>query len=142
MASVTILDQVLTKLLTGEINFLSDDIRVILCSSLTIDSSTDVYLADVTKTECTGSGYTTGGKLLINKTISYSTGSSSTIINANELIWTYISTTANYALIYDSTATNSPLIGYIDFGAMTVLSNDQLTLDWVENGIFNISESI
>lgn len=142
MASVKMLNQTLVKLLNGEINFLSDEIRVILCSNLIIDALTDVYLADVTKTECTGSGYTGGGKLLEGKTISYSISTDSTIINANSLIWAYISTTVNYALIYDITATNSPLIGYIDFGAMTVLSNDQLTFDWAENGIFNISRSI
>ena len=123
----------LVKALNKEIDYDSDTIKVMLCTALTIDD-TDVYLADVTRTESSGTGYTAGGKALTGKSVTY--GTNQVNINADNVVWTSSSITASYAIVYDDTpATDKPLIGYVNFGESKTSESGSFTLAWADGKV-------
>jgi len=132
--------------LNEEIDWDSDSIKVMLCTALTIDQDTDVYLADVTKTEVVAGGeYTTGGKALTFSgatAIAY-TGATNVIkLDADNVVWATSTITAQYAIIYDDTpVTNKPLIGYIDFGESKSSVTGDFSINWDASGLATITIS-
>lgn len=130
----------LMKALNKEIDWDTDTIKVMLCSALTNNQDTFVYLADATKTEAIGTGYTAGGKALTGVTIAYDGATNIIKLDTADVTWTNSTITASYALIYDDTpATNKPLIGYVLFGASTSSVAGDFTIQWDASGIANIT---
>ena len=109
----------LAALFAGSVNWGSDTIKVALCTSAyTPDQDNHDFFNDITN-EVTGTGYTAGGATLASKTSTYTAGTNTTAIDAADVTWASSTITARYAVIYKSTGTasTSPLIGYVDFGA-------------------------
>ena len=130
------------KALNKEVDWDSDTIKVMLCSALTIDQDGDIYLADVTKTEITGTGYTAGGATLASKTIGYTAGTNVIKLDAADLAWTTATITARYVIIYDDTpASNKPVLGYVDFGENRSSTAGTFTIAWNTSGIATITVS-
>lgn len=89
-----------------------------------------------------GSGYTTGGKTVgtcaitpgstSNKTVKYSASASQ--------VWTACTLTARGAVVYKSVATASdcPLMFFLDFGADTPCSGD-FTITWSTDGMATVT---
>lgn len=132
--------------LNKEIDWDTDEIKLMLCTALTIDQDGDVYLADVTKTEASGTNYTAGGKALTfagATAISYDTGTNKIILDADDVVWASSTISGvTHGILYDNTpATNKPLIGYIDFGGSFSSSNGNFTVSWNASGIANITIS-
>ena len=132
------------KACNKEIDWDSDTIKVKLYTgAITLATVQDswVYEADIeTLAEvANGSGYTTGGITLANKTIGYTSGTNVIKRDADDAIWSSASITATYAIIIDTqsanTATN-PLIGIVDFGGSKVSSSGNFTIAWDSAGIF------
>jgi hypothetical protein len=75
-------------LTNGDVNFLTDTIKVALLSAYTPNQTTHDTWADVVAagTEATGSGYTARGQALATKTIT--TAGLVTTIDAADLVWT------------------------------------------------------
>ena len=135
--------QFLKTALNKEIDWNTDSIKVMLCTALTINQDTAVYLADITKTEvASGGGYTTGGKALTFSgatAIAYNSGTNTITLDADDVVWTSATITASYAIIYDDTpATNKPVIAYIDFGGSQVSTAGSFTITWPAAGIATI----
>lgn len=135
----------LLKALNKEIDWDTDTIKVMLCtSSYTPDQDTHIYKSSVNNEVANGNGYTTGGATLANKTIGY-TGATNVIkLDADDVTWSSSSITARYAVIYDDTpATDAakPLLGYVDFGQDFTSSNGNFTITWDSGGIFTITAS-
>jgi hypothetical protein len=123
------------------IDFLSDTIKVALCTSAyTPNQSTHEFFSDVTN-EITGTGYTAGGAALTTKTCAAS--ALVTTLDADDTSWTTASFTARYAIVYKSTGTSttSPLIGYVDFGADQTVSAGTFTITWNASGIVSLTVS-
>jgi hypothetical protein len=136
----------LVKALNAEINWNTHDIRVRLCTALTIDQDGDIYLADVVYTECSATGnYTAGGKALTftgATAISYNATNNTITLDADNVVWDSSTITANYAIIYDNTpAINKPVIGYVDFEGAVSSSNGAFTIAWNASGIATINVS-
>ena len=130
------------KALNKEVDWDSDTIKVMLCSALTADQDGDVYLADVTKTEITGTGYTAGGATLASKTIGYTTATNVIKLDAADTEWTASTITARYVIIYDDTpASNKPVLGYVDFGENRSSTAGTFTVAWNASGIATITVS-
>lgn len=133
----------LLKALNKEIDYDTDTIKVMLCTSAyTPDQDAHIYKSSVTN-EVTGTGYTAGGATLASKTITY-TGASNTItLDAADVTWSSSTITARYAVIYDSTGTDatSALIAYVDFGADVSSSGGNFTITWDAAGIATITAS-
>ena len=123
------------------IDFLSDAIKVALCTSTYTPSQTShEWFSDITN-EITGTGYTAGGAALTTKTVS--TSSLTVTIDADDTSWSSASFTARYAIIYKSTGTasTSPLIGYVDFGADQTVASGTFTIQWNASGIVSLTVS-
>lgn len=120
------------------INWGSDTIKVaLLTSSYTPDQDAHNYFDDVSAYEVTGTGYTAGGATLASKTNAYTSGTNTMALDAADSTWTSSTITARYAALYKDTGTasTSPLIGYVDFGADQSSSAGPFTITWDAAGI-------
>lgn len=126
---------------SAPINWSSDTIKVALATSTyTPSQDTHDFFNDVTN-EVTGTGYTAGGATLASKTATYTSGTNTCAFDAADTSWTTSTITARYAIIYKSTGTasTSPLIGYVDFGADVSSSGGTFTITWDAAGIFTLT---
>ena len=121
----------------GDIDWSADTIKVALTtSSYTPNQDTHDFFNDVTN-EVTGTGYTAGGATLGTKTNTYTAGTNTVTLDAADTSWSSSTITARYAVIYKSTGTasTSPLIAYVDFGADVVSSGGTFSITWDSAGI-------
>lgn len=131
----------LLKALNKEINFSTDTIKVMLCTSAYVpDQDAHIYKSSVTN-EVTGTGYTAGGQALTGKTIGYTAATNVIMLDAADVTWTNSTITARFAVVYDDTGTaaTSALLGYVDFGADVVSSGGPFTITWDAAGLFTIT---
>ena len=135
--------QFLAQALNKEIDWDTDTIKVaLLTNAYTPDQDANNYFDDVVAYEVTGTGYTSGGATLANKTNSYNGATNVITLDADDVTWSSSTITARYAVIYDaSPATNAtkPLIGYVDFGSDQSSSNGNFTITWDATGIVRIT---
>lgn len=126
------------------VDWLSDTIKVMLCtSSYTPAQTTHCYRSSVTN-EVTGTGYTAGGATLGSK-LAVISGLSSNIVclDAADTSWTTATITARYAVIYKDTGSSAtdPVLGYVDFGADTTATAGTFSITWDTYGIFQTTVS-
>lgn len=135
--------QFLQQALNKEVDWDSDTIKVALLSnSYTPDQDAHNYFDDVSSYEVTGTGYTTGGATLSNKTNTYNSATNVIVLDADDVTWSSSTITARYAVVYDATPATSatkPLIGYVDFGSDQSSSNGNFTITWDATGIVRIT---
>jgi len=133
--------QALMKALNKEIDWDSDTIKVMLCtSSYTPDQDTHVYKDVSVTNEVEGDGYTAGGATLASKTIGYTAGTNVIKLDAADTVWTASTITARYAVIYDDTPeSNKPLLGYVDFGEDEESTSTDFTIQWSSDGVLKIT---
>jgi len=127
------------KLSNKEIDYESDDIKLMLCdNNYTPNLTTDIYKNQVTN-EVSGDGYTSGGELLTGKSITYDSGVTSYI--ASSLQWLNITTTFRYAVLYDDTGNDatSPLIAYFDFGDDVILEISTFTINFSSSEVITFT---
>ena len=103
-------------------------------------TSTDARYADLTAQVANGNGYTTGGKTL---TMTVSRSGGTVTVDCNDQQWTQATFSAKYAVIYNDTATNKDLLGFVDLeqGVGVGLSPSNGNLDVTINaaGLFTLS---
>lgn len=127
----------LLKALNKEIDYDTDTVKVMLCTSTySVNQDTHIYKSSVTN-EVTGTGYTAGGITLSSKTIAYDGPSNTITLDAADVTWTGSTITARYAVVYDSTGTDatSALLGYVDFGADVISTGGPFVITWDAAGI-------
>jgi hypothetical protein len=106
----------------GQVNLLSDALHIILMNdTFYFDVSNHKVLADVSSYQLgTGHGYTQGGIVAQNVALVRNYQANTVTATMDDPIWTAsggdIGPTGA-AIIYDATATNSPIIGCITFAA-------------------------
>lgn len=114
-----------------------DDIRVaLLGTGYTPDLDLHSSWADISTSEVSGTGYTTGGKAITN--LSVSTDINSVLINGDDVVWTNADFSAGYAVVYDNTPTSNSdkkLILLIDFEGTEDVVDGDFTIEWSVNGI-------
>lgn len=133
--------KVFTAAFNAEIDLDTDTIKVALAtSSYTPAQDTHDYFNDVTN-EVTGTGYSAGGATLASKAVTYTGGTNTFAFDAADTSWTTSTITARYAVVYKSTGTasTSPLICYIDFGADVSSSAGTFSLTWDSAGICTVT---
>lgn len=132
------------SLANKEIDWDSDTIKVMLCTSTyTPDQDTHQYKSSVTN-EVTGTGYTAGGNTLTSCTSTYTAGTNTLTLDAADTSWPTSTITARYAVIYDSspaTDATRPLIAYVDFGADVVSTGGTFSITWNASGIVTVTVS-
>lgn len=131
---------VMKALWNKQVDFDSDDIKVLLVSSsYTPNQDTHDFLDDVTAFEVTGTGYTAGGQALANKTVTLDAANNVLILDADNVTWPSSTITARYAIVYNNTgagASSKPLISYIDLVSDQASSNGNFTVEWDASGLF------
>ena len=130
------------SLANKEIDFDSDTIKVMLCTSAyTPDQDTHRYKSAITN-EVTGTGYTAGGATLGTPTVTYTGATNVLKLDGNDVSWATSTITARYAVVYDSTpATDAtrPLLCYVDFGADVTSSGGAFDIVWDAAGIATVT---
>lgn len=129
------------KIQDGSIDMDTDTIKVALVtSSYTVDIDVHDFFDDITN-EVVGTGYTAGGATLGSVTITVDTSGDKGVFDAADTSWTTSTITARAAIIYKSTGTasTSPLVGYVDFGADKSSSAGTFTIQWSASGILTLS---
>lgn len=115
----------------------ADRFKVMLTTaSYTPNYSTHSVKSDVTN-EVSGTGYTAGGKSLTS--ITFATSGGTITWDAADVEWASSTITdARYAVIYDDSLTNDPLIGAVDFGGNFSTTAGTFKITWNASGIFTL----
>lgn len=100
------------QILLGQHNLETNTLKMALYTALaTLDENTTQYSTD---NEITGTGYTAGGKILTN--VSVSTSGLIAYVSFDNVVWDPASFTARGALIYNASVSNKS-IAILDFGS-------------------------
>ncbi|WP_280319815.1 hypothetical protein [Nocardia wallacei] len=136
--------KVFTSAFNKEIDFNSDTIKAMLCTSAyTPDQDTHQYKSDVTN-EITGTGYTAGGVTLANCTISYDGATNTLKLDCDDFSWTGATFTARNLVIYDSTPGSDatrPLIMYVTFAADIPVTSSTFSVTVNAGGLCTVTVS-
>jgi hypothetical protein len=122
-------------------NSSADTYNLILCTAATFNAA-DTTLAGITKTETAdGNGYTSGGQQLTGVSVVTVTTNDAKF-TADPVTWTATggTITASYAILVNSTDTDSPPLLFIDFGnSETALDGNDFKVLWNANGIVSFT---
>jgi hypothetical protein len=126
-------------LLAKEVDFLNDTIKGMLTTVTYVpDQDAHDYKSDVTN-EVTGTNYTAGGATLANKTVTYTSGTNTGKIDADDLVWASSTiSNARVLVIYDATPgtdATRPLLFYSVFDANVSTDAGALTVTFDSAGI-------
>jgi hypothetical protein len=141
MASV-IYNSFKKKIMDGSIDLDNDTIKVMLVSSsYTPDQDSHNFINDVSSYEISGAGYTAGGAVLANKSVTQDNTNDCGVFDADDVVWTSSTITARGAVLYKDTGnpSTSPLICYIDFGSDKSSSGANFTIQWSSSGILKLA---
>lgn len=140
MANVSIYGNFAKHLVDKKIDYLNDTIKVMLCTSgYTPNKDTHSKKSNITN-EVVGSGYTAGGATVGSKSANYDATNDRVPLGAGTVVWEGAEITARYAVIYDDTHVDKPLIGYIDFGEdKTSSGGGDFSITWDTGAIVNIN---
>lgn len=131
--------QFIGKALNKEIDWDSDDIKVMLVSSAySPNQDTHDYLDDVVANEVSGTGYTAGGVSLTGKTNTYDAATNTIVLDAADVTWPNSTVTARYAVLYNNSGASNatkPLIAYVDFVSDQSSTAGNFTITWDPAGI-------
>ena len=120
----------------------TNTIKVALCGNgYTPDIDTHDFFNDITN-ELSGGGYSAGGNTLANAALTVDTANDRCKFDADDVSFTSLTATnVRYAIIYKDTGTasTSPLIAYVNFGADNTITDGTLTIAWHNDGITLIS---
>lgn len=145
MASGLYFNKFFTGLMSGTINLLSGDVKVMLMqATYTPDLVTHQYRSQVTAYEVpNGNGYTTGGISLSSKTLTADNTNKLVKYSAANLQWAAATISARYAIVYYNTGdpSTSTLIKLVDFLALKVSGGGgNFNLTWDANGILALDD--
>ncbi len=100
-----------------------------------VGTSTDARYADLTNEVANGNGYTTGGKTL---TCTWVQSTGTITFDCDDQVWTASTFTCQYAVIYDDTAANDDILGFIDLGGVSPVAGS-LTVTINASGLFTLA---
>ena len=105
------------QLVRGVHDFDANTFKVVLVLSTDTPVVSDTILANIDQV-VNGGGYTTGGE---TTTITISETSGTTTVSGTEIVWTGTGSgfgPFRYAVLYNDTAANDPLIAWFDYGSL------------------------
>lgn len=116
------------QLLLGEHDLETDVLKIALYTSLAnLGPSTTVY---TTTNEVTGTGYSAGGEILTNVTVS--SGNNIAYVSFDNPTWAGTSFTTRGALIYNSSKSDKAMF-VLDFGTNQTTVNENFVIDLPAN---------
>ena len=124
------------NLMTKTIDLVNDTIKIALMNNSHTFTATHNTWSQVSANETSGTGYTTGGVTLANKSV---TQGSTTKFDADDPSWSGASFTAYHAVIHDTTIGSDDLLCSLDFGGALTITSGTLTLTFDSAGIITLS---
>jgi hypothetical protein len=124
-------------LMLGDIDLAEDTIRLMLVtSSYTPNIDTQTNRSQITG-EVVGTGYTSGGANLANKSVTISQSTDEAVFDANNVTFSNATITAMGAVIYKSTGSpdTDNLICYLDFGQNVTSTGGDFVVAFSNDGI-------
>ena len=122
-----------------EVDWANDSIVVTLHTSAYVpDQDNHDYSNDLTSEVAAAGGYTTGGKVLTGKTMTYTAATNTITLDAADVQWASSTITARVAVLRDdtpATAATKPLIGYQLSDVDISSSGGNYDLVWNASGI-------
>lgn len=124
----------------NDLDLVTDTIKcALVTSSYTPDVDGDTTYADITN-EVTDTGYSAGGAEITSRTVTQDDTDNEGVFDGADVTWATSEITARGAVVYRSTtATQSWLICYFDFGADKTSSGGDFTVQWDAEGIVNLT---
>ncbi|MEL7638213.1 MAG: hypothetical protein AAGU21_01095 [Solidesulfovibrio sp.] len=122
-------DSFLTNIANGVFDMDGDTFKVALLGSGYTPNAGHSVFANVSASEVAGTGYTAGGKELLNRTWSFRDGKGR--LEADDPVWTGATFIARYAVLYAAKIVAgivNPLVGLIDFGVDKTVSEGDFTV--------------
>jgi len=113
---------------------------MLVTSDYTFDQDLHEFQDDITN-EASGSGYTAGGTGINNKSVTVDTANDLAYFDGDNTFWNNVSITFRGVVLYKDTGTpsTSPLICFLDYEEGLEFTNDDLTLVWQSDGIFQLT---
>ena len=122
------------------IDYMSDTVKVSLHLNYTPDQDTHQFWGSVSASEIAATGgYTAGGSTLLNKTLTYTTGTNVLKFDGDDQTYAASTISATHAVVADHTIAGTPLMGYVDFGGTVSATAGNWTITWDSAGIFTIT---
>lgn len=129
-----------TNLMNKEIDLDADTIKVgLLTDSYTPDKDHDLW-GDVSANEVSGTGYTAGGATLANTTVVQDDANDLAYFDSDNPAWSTATITARYAVLYDDTVADDPLIALWDFTEDKTSTAGTFTITVPATGWFKIEQ--
>lgn len=127
-------------LANGGIDLLNDTIKVLLVDSTYVPNISTHENVDDVLNEIIGTGYTIGGKELLNRTITVDTVNNRIVFDADDVSWPSASFIASGAIVYKDTGdvSTSKLITYLDLFGDNVVVNNTFTVSFDITGVIRI----
>lgn len=119
-------------------NLGADTLKVALTNTAPVNTNT--VLANITQI-ANGNGYTTGGATVTTSSSSQTSGTYKLVLADVVFTATGAMGPFRYAVLYNSTATNSELIAWWDYGSsVTLASGETFTVDFdATNGVLQLT---
>ena len=137
MANI-ISNRFLTNLGEGAINLETDVIRVaLMTSTYTENKDTNTF---VNTNEVSGTGYVAGGEILASSLVTQDDTGDVAQWDADDVEWAASTITARYAVVYDTTVTNTILV-VIDFTTDQSSNNGMFAVRWNASGIMSSAQA-
>lgn len=145
-----VLNGVIEKIVTGEIDLANDTIRAaLLTEDYSPDEENDVLWSDVAEHETSGTGYTPGEGALVSP-FTITRDMDTVYVDGEDVAWPASEIEAKYIALVRSSGGDTivgadSLIGYMDLetdgGSLSSFSSD-FTVQWAEDGIFAIYRAL
>lgn len=137
-----IFDIAFEDVLDGSLDWIADDIQVLLIKSAYVFSVTDNFVGNISVNEVAGAGYSR--KTLATKTEAFNAGAREYRFDAANVIWSNIDndlTESTKAAVIFKQVTNdadSILIAYIEDPVTLTFNDGQVTLTFGATGVFKV----
>lgn len=121
-------------------DWMNDSFKVALLSnSYSPNQDTHSVWADVSSHQASGTNYTAGGATLGGKSADYNPSTNTRRFTANAVEWQDSTITARYAVIYNDTTADKPLVAVVNFGTERASSDGIFRITWNNDGIFSVT---
>lgn len=126
----------------GELAWVSDTVSVSLHdNTFSVDVDGDTYFSDISSSEISGGGYTSGGEDLGSKTATQDDTNDRAKFDGADIQITSFTNTFRYVVVRQDTGTDSTsrLITAYDIGADKTISNGIYDITWPASGVFTLN---
>ncbi len=123
-------------------NIINERVMIaLLKESHNTDMEAQQFWADVMADECSGIGYSSGGKPLEGMKITADDKNNRGVLDAEDVQWENSTITARYIVIYRDTGdpASSPIISINDIGSEQSSTANTFALQWDGSGILNLN---